>query len=243
MIKGKNLPNNLWAEAISTIVYLKNRSPTKYLEHKTPYEAFYGYKLVVSHLKFFGSKAFSHIPKEYRRKLDAKVVKCIFIGYCVDHKAYKMYDPITHKVFASRDVIFHEYADEVQKEVDVWKVPEEGIESEKTKKLKINRLMLKIKLQATKVHQERLEQLQSSETLHRSTRKIQTPIRYKYYALMTQVMSVEEPLNFEQAKDHKEWMSAMQEEYDSIMKMILGNSLSFLKIKFLSVQNGYLRKN
>jgi len=35
---------------------------------------------------------------------------CIFIGYCADHKAYKMYDHITHKLFAGRDVIFHEYA-------------------------------------------------------------------------------------------------------------------------------------
>jgi hypothetical protein len=58
----------------------------------------------------------------------------------------------------------------------------------------------------------------SSEALQRSTRKIKTPIKYKYYALMSQVMSVEEPLNFEKAKDHKEWMNAMQEEYDSIVK-------------------------
>jgi hypothetical protein len=35
---------------------------------------------------------------------------------------------------------------------------------------------------------------------------------------MSQVMSVEEPLNFEKEKDHKEWMNAMQEEYDSIVK-------------------------
>jgi hypothetical protein len=60
--------------------------------------------------------------------------------------------------------------------------------------------------------------LQSNVALQRSTRQIQTPIRYKDYASMTQVMSVEEPLNFEQANDHKEWMSAMKEEYDSIMK-------------------------
>jgi hypothetical protein len=130
MLKGKNLPNSLWDEAISTTMYLQNRSPTKFLEHKTPYEAFNGYKPIVNHLRVFGSKAFSHIPKENRRKLDAKSVKCIFIGYCVDHKAYKMYDPITHKVFASRDVIFHEYADDDDSQ-DVWKLPKEGIESEK----------------------------------------------------------------------------------------------------------------
>ena len=31
-------------------------------------------------------------------------------------------------------------------------------------------------------------------------------------------MNVIEPLNFEQAKDKKEWMDAMTEEYNSIMK-------------------------
>jgi hypothetical protein len=41
---------------------------------------------------------------------------------------------------------------------------------------------------------------------------------YKDYALITQAMNVVEPLNYEQAKDHKEWMDAMKEEYDSIIK-------------------------
>ena len=105
-----------------TVVYLKNRSPTKYLEHKTPFEAFYGFKPKVSHLRIFGCKAFAHIPKEDRRKLDAEAIKCIFIGYCTDQKAYKMYDPSTHKVFVSRDVIFHEHVDKQIKEDEhnVW---------------------------------------------------------------------------------------------------------------------------
>jgi len=35
---------------------------------------------------------------------------------------------------------------------------------------------------------------------------------------MSQAITIFEPLNYEQAKNHKEWMEAMQEEYDSIMK-------------------------
>jgi hypothetical protein len=31
-------------------------------------------------------------------------------------------------------------------------------------------------------------------------------------------MRVEEPMDFEQAKDNKEWMNAMKEDYDSTMK-------------------------
>ena len=44
MMKGKNISNGFWVEAINTTVYLKNRSPTKILDLKTPFEVFYGYK-------------------------------------------------------------------------------------------------------------------------------------------------------------------------------------------------------
>ena len=85
---------------------MKNRSPTKILDLKKSFEVLYGYKPEVGHLRVFGSKAFSHIPKDERRKLDEKSVKCTFLGYCDDHKAYKLFDLSTHKLIASRDVIF-----------------------------------------------------------------------------------------------------------------------------------------
>ena len=40
------------------------------------------------------------------------LIKCIFICYCDDHKAYKMFDLSTHKFITSRDVIFHENTDD-----------------------------------------------------------------------------------------------------------------------------------
>jgi len=54
---------------------LKNRSPSKFLELKTLFEAFYGYKPKVIHLRVFGCKAFAHIPKYERIKLDAMSIK------------------------------------------------------------------------------------------------------------------------------------------------------------------------
>ena len=82
MLKGKDLSNGFWVEALNTTVYLKNRSPTKSLEFKTPHEELYGFNPVVKHLRVFGSKSFVHIPKEDRRKLDSKAISCTFIGYC-----------------------------------------------------------------------------------------------------------------------------------------------------------------
>ena len=49
MLQGKGLSNGFWAEAINTIVYLKNRSPTKCLNLKTHFEALYGFKPAVSY--------------------------------------------------------------------------------------------------------------------------------------------------------------------------------------------------
>jgi hypothetical protein len=44
-----------------------------------------------------------------------------------------MFDPNNHKVFASRDVLFHENADEVRKtyDYDVWNLPKENEENAK----------------------------------------------------------------------------------------------------------------
>eukprot|EP00253_Pinus_taeda_P020335 PITA_20335 len=84
MLQGKNISNGFWAEAINAAVYLKNRCPTKQLVFQTPFEVLYGYKPDVSHFKVFGCTAFAHIPKANKRKLDAKSIKCVFIGYCTD---------------------------------------------------------------------------------------------------------------------------------------------------------------
>jgi hypothetical protein len=47
----------------------------------TPHEVWSGKNPLVPHLKVFGCDAFFHVPKEKKRKLDKKTVKCIFIGY------------------------------------------------------------------------------------------------------------------------------------------------------------------
>ena len=122
MLQGKNISNGFWAEAINTAVYLKNRCPTKQLVFQTPFEVLHGYKPDVSHFKVFGCTAFAHIPKANRRKLDAKSIKCVFIGYCTDQKAYKLFDPSSHKLFASRDVLFHEQADKSNTKNDAWHI-------------------------------------------------------------------------------------------------------------------------
>jgi hypothetical protein len=108
MLKEKSLSNMYWADAVHTTAYILNRSPTKMVKNSTPYEAWFCRKPTISHLKIFGSACFVHIPAQQRQKLDGKSVKCIFIGYSEEIKAYRCFDPLTNKLYVSRDVIFDE---------------------------------------------------------------------------------------------------------------------------------------
>ena len=51
-----------------------------------------------------------HVPKEKRRKLDAKDKKCILVGYSDEQNGYKCYNPRTKQARVSRDVVFDESA-------------------------------------------------------------------------------------------------------------------------------------
>lgn len=100
MLVGANLPHRFWAEGLSTATYLQNRSPTKAVCGKTPYEAWTGEKPRVDGLRVFGCQAFAHVPKDERKKLDSKSRKCVLLGYGTTTKGYRLYDPV--KVFHAR---------------------------------------------------------------------------------------------------------------------------------------------
>lgn len=110
MMKGKGLPNNFWAEAVNTAVYILNRSPTKAVLNKTPYEAWHKKKPQVNHLKVFGCIAYSLIPSQNRDKFDQKGEKHIFIGYSDESKGYRLFNPTKNQLVVSRDVFFDELA-------------------------------------------------------------------------------------------------------------------------------------
>ena len=92
MLQGAGLPDGFWAEAVLTAAILRNRSSTKAVEYMTPYQFFHGTKPNVSNLRVFGCTAYMHVPKETRMKWDAKSIKCIFVGYCIGRKGYRLWD-------------------------------------------------------------------------------------------------------------------------------------------------------
>jgi hypothetical protein len=70
MLHAKSLPHRLWAEALNYAKYIQNRSPHISVKDKTPYEAWSGLKLEVTHFRIFGSRAWARIPSEKRKALD-----------------------------------------------------------------------------------------------------------------------------------------------------------------------------
>lgn len=109
LLHDKDLPKKFWAEAVNTAVFLLNRLPTKALQQKTPFEAWYGYKPELFNLKIFGCLCFSYIPHIKRDELDKKAEPGIFVGYSLISKAYRIYLSHKNKVIVSRDVKFLEY--------------------------------------------------------------------------------------------------------------------------------------
>jgi len=50
--------------------------------------------------------AITHIPKENRRKLHSKSIKCLLLGINSETKAYVVFDRTRQKVVISRNIVF-----------------------------------------------------------------------------------------------------------------------------------------
>jgi len=108
MLKAKELPGVFWGEAVTTAVYLLNRSTSKSVGGKTPYELWTGSPPGVHHLRTFGCIAHMKITTPGLKKLDDRSRRTIFVGYESGSKAYRLFDPTTRRVHISRDVMFDE---------------------------------------------------------------------------------------------------------------------------------------
>lgn len=104
LLSQANLPDEFWAEAVSTAMYIRNRCPTKILGNRIPFESWFGRKPNVSHFKTFGCKAYVLNKDPTRGKLESKSKEHIFLGYANDAKAYRLWNPETKKVVKSRDI-------------------------------------------------------------------------------------------------------------------------------------------
>ena len=103
-----HLPINFWGESVLTAAYLINRTPSKVLNGKTPYELLFNTKPSYDNIKMFGCLFYAHSKSRTKDKFAPRSRKCIFVGYPHGTKGWKVYDLETNEIFISRDVIFHE---------------------------------------------------------------------------------------------------------------------------------------
>ncbi|KAJ4789254.1 polyprotein [Rhynchospora pubera] len=195
MLKSKGMPNQFWAEAVATAVYILNISPTKAVMNMTPFEAWFGRKPSVSHLRVFGCIAYTLVNAQNRKKLDAKSEKWVFLGYCIQSKGYRLYNHVTNKIIVSRNIMFDETAS--------WSWSKEREEEEGNNEQPQIGTRSSDPMPIT-------NQIQNSEKPVKKMRSIQE----LYEA--TQVLYVADPLTYEEAADKKEWIDAMMEEMRAI---------------------------
>lgn len=102
----------LWAEAMNTTNYIRNRVLNKgtgeHFGHKTPYEILFGRKPNIANIRIFGTKV--HVlrsPQFKGNQFDSNTLRGIHVGYSAGN-TYRVFLPDSNGIMISRDVTFAE---------------------------------------------------------------------------------------------------------------------------------------
>jgi len=103
-----SLPIQFCGECVLTAAYLINRTPTKLLKGKSPYEILFGCAPSYKEMRVFGTLCFARNIVRSKDKFVSRSRRCVFLGYPFGTKGWRVRDLETHETFVSRDVIFCE---------------------------------------------------------------------------------------------------------------------------------------
>ncbi|KAM1453548.1 hypothetical protein ACFXTO_003154 [Malus domestica] len=95
MMSSADLPVTFWGYALYIAAYLLNRVPSKSVP-QTPYEIWHGRKPSLKHVKIWGCEAY--VKKLEATKLEARSVRCYFLGYPKETMGYEFYHPDDQKM-------------------------------------------------------------------------------------------------------------------------------------------------
>ena len=109
MLTAAQFPLTYWGEAALTAGFLFNLTVSSTLpKDVTPFELLKSTKPDVSHLRVWGVCCFTHVPLELQTKLGAKSCECLFMGYPLSGRGYRVRSLSTNHSFDSGNVIFDE---------------------------------------------------------------------------------------------------------------------------------------
>ncbi|GJQ96748.1 retrovirus-related pol polyprotein from transposon TNT 1-94 [Tanacetum coccineum] len=97
------LPKMFWEDSVTTTTYLINRGPSVPLGFRIPEEEWQRKEVSLTHLREFGCDSYVKLKDVARDKLDAKSMKCTFIGYGSYEMGYRFWDSKDHKPRWSSD--------------------------------------------------------------------------------------------------------------------------------------------
>ena len=211
-------------------VYLINRSPSLDIGKRTPQEVWTSSPSDYSLLRIFGCPAYARVNTG---KLEPRSVKCIFLGFKSGVKGYKLYQLEDQKIFYSKDVIFDESAimkPSSKKQEDTafqppMMDPTVNVESSNSSSMPSDEVE---QTSPTNVLPPiETGQQDYSIARDRPRREIKPPLRYAHADYVAYAMTVVEevdnsdPSSFEEAiksDSADKWLSAMQEEMESLQK-------------------------
>ena len=108
MLIASHISARFWVDVVYTAVYIINRLPTPVLDHATPFEKLFRKQPDYSFMRVFGCKCFPNFTAKPGNKLTARSIRCVFLGYASGYKGYRCLDPVSGRVYISRNVQFHE---------------------------------------------------------------------------------------------------------------------------------------
>lgn len=234
MLLESKLPKSLWAEAVNTAAFLRNRCPTKSLGGQTPEELWSGRKPDIKFLRIFGSDAVALNKGPGISKLDAKGIEAVVVGYSTESKAYRLWKKGTKTIFKSRDVRINE--GNHTKEKECIELPFQSDENESFENNNLdNNVVIKEMSSADNestgtdsegdIPTSLLPEPLTIKTRGRGRPKIirtGTPGRPKkqyHEARIVMSLSTENPTSLEEAmnsKDKEKWLNAMNDEMKSL---------------------------
>jgi hypothetical protein len=108
MLIDANLPKSLWPLALDHATYLKDRSPAKRLDGKTPYEQWHQKQPDLSHLNVFGAVAYYGAKRIQSDKFGGRGERGRFVGYDSDSTIHLIWIEGTKEIRRERNIEIHE---------------------------------------------------------------------------------------------------------------------------------------